>query len=130
MHFKTIKKSTFPSCFQDAKYPSKYAHRFPVRLLVFSSFILGSGAARDISCQSPTFRLLLIIIVRAASGLGCSWAPLRIQKGLQSVSCADHHHSLLLYSVGKLKGTRLLCANTAAADGTSLHHKTDAGIRV
>lgn len=30
--------------------------------------------------------------------------------------------------MGKLKGTRLLCANTAAA-GTSLHHKTVAGIR-
>jgi len=66
------KKSTFPSCFQDAKYPSKYAHRFPVRLLVFS-FILGSGAARarhfmsksnfssftHNDCKSERFRLQL-----------------------------------------------------------------------
>lgn len=89
MHLKDQnEKSTFPSCFQDAKYPSKYAQGFLVRLLVLSSFILGSGAARaSLFMSKSNFSSFTHNYCARASGLGCSWALLRIQRDYGELCC-------------------------------------------
>lgn len=84
------KKSTFPSCFQDAKYPSTYAQGFIVRLLVLSSFILGSGAARaNYFMSKSNFSSFTHNSCVRASGIDCSWALLRIQRDYSDLCCCS-----------------------------------------